>query len=62
MAGLVTQFTRCSVRKIVGIHKTEVRRVVSSKSLNSLVRHLSTTQALRKSGKFEYLCFFISFY
>ena len=57
MAGLVTQFARCSVRTIVGTQKTEIRRIVSSKSLPSLVRHISSTQALRKVGKLNFFIF-----
>lgn len=51
MAGLVTQFARCGVRTLIGTHKTEIRRVVSPKSLNNFVRHVSTTQVLRKAER-----------
>ncbi|XP_033223791.1 glycine cleavage system H protein, mitochondrial [Belonocnema kinseyi] len=51
MAGLVTQLGRCSVRTIVGTHNREIRRVISPKSLTSLVRHACTTHTLRKSER-----------
>lgn len=57
MTGLVAQFARCSVRTIVGTRNREIRRVISPKSLTSLVLHASTTQALRKAGKLEFSIF-----